>query len=64
MKYDYIKIYCYKNVYNCTIKQLKVNYDKKTFEIGSFTQTADKLTRKAFYNLIDELKAYNFKEVK
>lgn len=61
-----IKILGYKNKYNITTMQLKIDYDKKTFSIGSFTIINDKIlkTKKEFYNKIEELKKLNYKEVK
>lgn len=52
-----------KNQYGYTIKQLKIDYDKKTFSVGSFTIGADKtITKKALNGKIEELKSLNFKE--
>lgn len=61
-----IQILGYKNKYNITTMQLKIDYDKKIFSIGSFTIINDKTlkTKKEFYNKIEELKMLNFKEVK
>lgn len=61
-----IKILGYKNKYNITTMQLKIDYDKKTFSIGNFTIINDKIlkTKKEFYNKIEELKKLKFKEVK
>lgn len=61
-----IQILGYKNKYNITTMQLKIDYDKKTFSIGSFTIINDKIlkTKKEFYNKIEELKKLNYKEVK
>lgn len=61
-----IQILGYKNKYNVTTMQLKIDYDKKIFSIGSFTIINDKTlkTKKEFYNKIEELKKLNFKEVK
>ena len=61
-----IQILGYKNKYNVTTMQLKIDYDKKIFSIGSFTIINDKTlkTKKEFYNKIEELKMLNFKEVK
>lgn len=57
-------IYQYKNKYNYVIKQLKIDYENKTYKVGSFTIGADKtVTRKAFYEKIEELKKIGFEEV-
>lgn len=53
-----------KNKYGYTIKQLKIDYNKKIFAVGSFTMGADEtITRKALHAKIEELKALNFEEV-
>jgi hypothetical protein len=53
-----------KNQYGYVIKQLKIDYENKTFSIGSFTVGADKtITKKALNEKIEELKKLNFKEV-
>lgn len=53
-----------KNKYGYTIKQLLIDYDKKSFSVGSFTIGADKtITKKALHAKIEELKALNFEEV-
>lgn len=59
-----IKILQCKNKYGYTTKQLKIDYDKKTFSIGSFTIGADKTTtKKAINEKIEELKNLDFMEV-
>lgn len=61
---DNIKIIQYKNKYNYTIRQLKIDYKTKIFQIGSFTIGADETTtKKYFYNKIEELKKMGFLEV-
>lgn len=53
-----------KNKYGYTIKQLKIDYKKKIYSIGSFTIGADKtITQKTLNEKIQELKILNFKEV-
>lgn len=53
-----------KNQYGYVIKQLKIDYENKTFSVGSFTVGADKtITKKALNEKIEELKSLNFKEV-
>lgn len=53
-----------KNQYGYTIKQLKIDYNNKTFQLGSFTIGADKtITKKAINDKIEELKKLNFLEV-
>lgn len=63
-KYIEPRVFGYKNQYNTTIRQVKVNYMNKTYQIGSFTVSAETLTRKAFNEKIEELKSLGFKEVK
>lgn len=59
-----IMILQYKNKYNYTIKQLKINYSKKMFEVGQFKIGADKtVTKKAFNEKIEDLKKINFKNI-
>lgn len=53
-----------KNQYGYTIKQLKIDYNNKTFQLGSFTIGADKtITAKALREKVEELKMLNFKEI-
>lgn len=60
-----IKIIQYKNKFGYTTIQLKIDYLARTFQRGSFTIGADKTckTMKEFWNIIDELKKLDFKEV-
>ncbi|MCI6189904.1 MAG: hypothetical protein MR691_08185 [Clostridium sp.] len=52
-----------KNKYGYTIKQLKINYDNKTYKVGSFVIRADKIvTKKAINKKIEELKILGFEE--
>jgi hypothetical protein len=53
-----------KNKYGYTVKQLLIDYDKKSFSVGSFTIGADKTTtKKAINEKIEELCAAGFLEV-
>ena len=59
-----IKIFQCKNKYGYTTKQLQIDYDNKTFSVGSFTIGADKtITKKALNEKIEELKNMEFKEM-
>ena len=59
-----IQILQCKNKYNYTTKQLKINYNNKTFSIGSFKIGADKtMTKKALNEKIEELKKLDFVQV-
>ena len=52
-----------KNKYGYTIKQLKIDYDNKTYKVGSFTISADKnVSSKLIDEKIEELKILGFKE--
>lgn len=52
-----------KNKYGYTIKQLKIDYDNKTYKVGNFAIRADKtVTKKAINEKIEELKILGFKE--
>ena len=52
-----------KNKYGYTIKQLKIDYDNKTYKVGNFVIKADKVvTKKAINEKIEELKILGFKE--
>lgn len=52
-----------KNKYGYTIKQLKINYDNKTYKVGNFVIRADKIvTKKAINKKIEELKILGFEE--
>ena len=53
-----------KNKYGYTVKQLLIDYEKKTFSVGSFRIGADKtITKKAITEKIEELRALGFAEV-
>ena len=53
-----------KNQYGYTVKQLLIDYGKKTFSVGLFTIGADKTTtKKAINEKIEELRALGFVEV-
>lgn len=57
------KILQCKNKYGYVVKQLKIDYDKKTFAIGSFRIGADiTTTKKAINEKIEELKILGFEE--
>ena len=52
-----------KNKYGYTKRQLKIDYDKKTYKVGSFVIRADKtVTNKLISEKIEELKMLGFKE--
>lgn len=52
-----------KNKYGYTVKQLLIDYDKKSFSVGSFTIGANKTTtKKAINEKIEELRALGFVE--
>lgn len=52
-----------KNKYGCTIKQLKIDYDNKTYKVGDFVIKSDKtITKKAINEKIEELKILGFEE--
>lgn len=54
-----------KNKYGYTIKQLKIDYDNKTYKVGDFKIMADKkVTDKLIDEKIKELKILGFKEEK
>lgn len=54
-----------KNKYGYTKRQLKIDYDSKTYKIGQFTMVADKnVTSKLIDEKIEELKCLGFKEEK
>lgn len=53
-----------KNQFGYVIKQLKIDYENRTFSIGSFKIGADKTVSKKFLNgKIEELKEIGFEEV-
>ena len=52
-----------KNKYGYTTMQLKIDYDKKTYEVGSFKICADKkVTKRQINEKIEELKMLGFKK--
>ena len=54
---------CSKNKYGYTKRQLKIDYDNKTYKVGSFTISADKnVSSKLIDEKIEELKILGFKE--
>lgn len=54
-----------KNKYGYTIKQLKIDYNNKTYKVGDFAIRADKtVTKKAINEKIEELKILGFEEEK
>lgn len=54
-----------KNKYGYTIKQLKIDYNNKTYKVGDFVIKADKIiTKKAINEKIEELKILGFEEEK
>lgn len=58
-------IYSCKNKYGYTKRQLKIDYDNRTYKIGNFTIGADKtVTSKLIDEKINELKILGFKEGK
>ena len=60
-----IAIWACKNKYGYTKRQLKIDYDNKTYKVGSFTMVADKnVTSKLIDEKIEELKCLGFKEEK
>lgn len=59
-----IEIIQYKNSYGYVVLQLRIDYEKKTYKKGSFRIGAHKTTKtkKAFYNIIENLKKLGFME--
>lgn len=56
--------YGFKNQYGYTINQLQIDDEAKEYRVGSFTQSNDKtITRKKFYQMIEELEAAGYKKV-
>ena len=51
-----------KNKYGYTIKQLKINYDERTYSVGSFKIMKANSTLKAINEKIEELKKCGFRE--
>ena len=60
-----VKYYGFKNQYNYTILQIRIDYENKTYKTGQFTHLSkdETITRKAFYAKIEELEALGFKKV-
>lgn len=59
-----IKYLQFKNKYNYTVLQLKIDYENKTYKIGQFKILSKKETvkRKSFFEKIEELKTAGFKK--
>lgn len=59
-----LKYLQFKNQYNYTVLQLKIDYENKTYKIGQFKilSKQDTVTRKSFFEKIEELKILGFKE--
>lgn len=56
-------IWACKNKYGYTKRQLRIDYDNKTYKVGSFTIGADKtVTSKLIDEKIEKLKLLGFKE--
>jgi hypothetical protein len=57
-----IKYLQFKNQYNYTVLQLKIDYENKTYRIGQFKilSKQDTVTRKSFFEKIEELKMLGF----
>ena len=52
-----------KNKYGYTKRQLRIDYDNKTYKVGSFTISADKnVSSKLIDEKIEQLKILGFKE--
>lgn len=52
-----------KNKYGYTKRQLRIDYDNKTYKVGNFTISADKnVSSKLIDEKIEELKILGFKE--
>lgn len=52
-----------KNKYGYTVKQLKIDYNNKTYKVGSFVIKADKIiTQKEMNKMIETLSFLEFKE--
>lgn len=58
-----IKYYGFKNKYNYDVLQIRIDFENKTYKTGQFKilSKSDILTRKSFYNKIEELKEMEFK---
>lgn len=61
-----IKYYGYKNQYNYTIQQIRIDYENKTYKLGQFIHLSksETITRKAFFEKIEELELLGFKGIK
>lgn len=57
-----IKYLSCKNKYGYTIKQLKINYDERTYSVGSFKIMKANSTLKNINEKIQELNKLGFKE--
>lgn len=58
-----IAIWSCRNKYGYTKRQLKIDYDNKTYKVGNFTIGSDKtVTSKLIDEKIQELKILGFKE--
>lgn len=52
-----------KNQYGYSVRQLKIDYNNKTYAVGSFKQSVDKkVSNKAISEKIEELRAMGFRE--
>lgn len=61
--FDPIQYWGSKNQYGYSVRQLKIDYNNKTYAVGSFKQSVDKkVSNKAISEKIEELKAMGFKE--
>ena len=60
-----IKYFGYKNKYNYTIQQIRIDYENKTYKVGLFTHLSksETITRKAFFEKIEELQLLGFQKV-
>ena len=60
-----VAIWACKNKYGYTKRQLRIDYDNKTYKVGSFTMGSDKtVSSKLIDEKIEELKMLGFKEEK
>ena len=58
-----VAIWACKNKYGYTKRQLRIDYDNKTYKVGSFTMGSDKtVSSKLIDEKIEELKMLGFKE--
>ena len=60
-----IKYYGYKNKYNYTIQQIRIDYENKIYKLGQFIHLSksETITRKAFFEKIEELQLLGFQKV-